>query len=333
VKISVCIPTFNQANYIEMAINSVLNQTRKVDEIIISNDCSTDNTKNILNQMISLYPQLMVFHQPINLGLKSNTNFALKKCTGDFIIKLDSDDFLKPQYAEKLFNEFIKYPNAGYAHASVQEIDENNNETKLRILSRKTKFIDGDQALKLSVHGYQVAANIIMFRRIALEFVNYINATKNFAEDFYLSASLSNAGYGNVYINEVLSCYRVWNDEGKIRQKRKLDEIIGLIDVYEKVIEPGFQKRNWSLNKIKKARTHKACRQADCLSWDVFTIVQKKELKEAIFKLSSNFKVKFCVFLYEQNLNFIIDAKYKFLNLIKYNAKLLIFKFYKKHLL
>jgi cellulose synthase/poly-beta-1,6-N-acetylglucosamine synthase-like glycosyltransferase len=167
----------------------------------------------------------MVFHQPINLGLKSNTNFALKKCTGDFIIKLDSDDFLKPTYAEKLLNEFIKYPNAGYAHASVQEIDENNNETKLRILSRKASFVDGDQALKLSVHGYQVAANIIMFRRTALESVNYINATKNFAEDFYLSASLSDAGYGNVYINEVLSCYRVWNDEGKIRQKRKFDEI------------------------------------------------------------------------------------------------------------
>jgi glycosyltransferase involved in cell wall biosynthesis len=120
VKISVCIPTFNQANYIELAINSVLNQTIKIDEIIISNDCSTDHTKNILDQMVLLHPHLMVFHQPINLGLKSNTNFALKKCTGDFIIKLDSDDFLKPDYAEKLFNEFIKYPNAGYAHASVQ---------------------------------------------------------------------------------------------------------------------------------------------------------------------------------------------------------------------
>jgi len=333
VKISVCIPTFNQANYIELAINSVLNQTIKIDEVIISNDCSTDHTKNILDQMVLIFPQLMVFHQPINLGLKSNTNFALKKCTGDFIIKLDSDDFLKPEYAEKLLNEFVKYPNAGYAHASVQEIDENNKETKLRILSRKTRFVDGDQALKLSVHGYQVAANIIMFRRTALESVNYIHATKNFAEDFYLSASLSDAGYGNVYINEVLSYYRVWNDEGKIRQKRKLDEIIGLIDVYEKVIEPGFQKRNWSLNKIKKARTHKACRQADCLSWDVFTIAQKKELKDAIFKLSSNFKVKCCVFLYGHNLNFIIDAKNRILNLFKYNAKLLIFKLNKKHLL
>jgi glycosyltransferase involved in cell wall biosynthesis len=316
-----------------MAINSVLNQTYKIDEIIISNDCSTDNTKNILDQMISLYPQLMVFHQPLNLGLKSNTNFALKKCTGDFIIKLDSDDCLKPQYAEKLLNEFIKYPNAGYAHASVQEIDENNKETKLRVLSRKTKFIDGDQALKLSIHGYQVAANIIMFRRSALEAVNYINATKNFAEDFYLSASLSSAGFGNVYLNEVLSCYRVWNDEGKIRQKRKLDEIIGLIDVYEKVIEPGFQKRNWSLIKIHKARASKACRQADCLSWDVFTIAQKKELKEVLFKLSSSFKVKCCVFLYGHNLNFIIDAKNRMLNFIKYNTKLLIFKNNKKHLL
>jgi glycosyltransferase involved in cell wall biosynthesis len=332
-KISVCIPTFNQADFIELAVNSVLNQTHKIDEIIISNDSSTDNTKDVLDQLALSFPQISVFHQPKNLGIKSNNNFALKKCTGDFIIKLDSDDFLLPTYTEKLLSELVKYPKAGSAHASVQEIDENNNKTKLRILTRKSIFIDGDQALKLSVHGYQVAANIIMFRRSALEVVDFINATKNFAEDFYLSASLSNAGYGNVYINEVLSCYRVWNDEGKIRQKRKLDEIIGLIDVYEKVIVPGFQKRNWSLNKIHKARASKACKQADCLSWDVFTIAQKKELKVALYKLSSNFKVKCCVFLYGHNLNFILNAKNRILNLFKYNAKLLIFKLNKKHLL
>jgi glycosyltransferase involved in cell wall biosynthesis len=88
-KISVCIPTFNQANYIELAINSVLNQSLKIDEIIISNDCSTDNTRDIIDQFSVLNPQIIVFNQPENLGLKSNTNFALKKCTGDFIIKLD----------------------------------------------------------------------------------------------------------------------------------------------------------------------------------------------------------------------------------------------------
>jgi glycosyltransferase involved in cell wall biosynthesis len=330
-KISVCIPTFNQANYIELAINSVLNQSLKIDEIIISNDCSTDNTRDIINQFSVLNPQIIVFNQPENLGLKSNTNFALKKCTGDFIIKLDSDDYLLPNYADKLLHDLVKYPDAGYAHASVQEIDENNNKTKLRILSRKSIFVDGDHALKLSVHGYQVAANIIMFRKTALEFVDYINATKNFAEDFYLSTSLASSGYGNIYINEVLSCYRVWNDEGKIRQKRKLDEIIGLIDVYEKVIEPGFEKRNWSLNNIHKARASKACKQADCLSWDVFTIAQKKELKLAIFKLSSNFKVKVCVFLFSNHLNFIINTKNRILNFIKYNTKVLVFKLSKKH--
>ena len=329
-KISVCIPTYNQDNYIELAIKSVLNQTIKIDEIIISNDCSTDNTKNVLDQLASIHPQLIVFHQPVNLGIKSNINFSLKKCTGDFIIRLDSDDLLKSTYAERLSKELVKFPNAGYAHASVQEIDENNKKTKLRILSRNSSFVDGEKAFKNAIHGYQVAANIIMFRKSALEAVGYVNATKNFAEDFYLSASLSSAGFGNVYLNEVLSCYRVWNDEGKVRQKRKLDEIIGLIDVYEKVIEPGFKIRNWSLNKINKARTSKACKQSDCLSWDVFSNTQKDELKEALFQLSSNFKVKICVFLYGHNLNFIIDSKNKILYFIKYNTKLLIFNINKK---
>ena len=101
--------------------------------------------------------------------------------------------------------------------------------------------------------------------------------------------------------------------------------------MYEKVIEPGFEKRNWSLDKISKARASKACKQADCLSWDVFTIAQKKELKLAIFKLSSNFKVKVCVFLFSNHLNFIINTKNRILNFIKYNTKILVFKLSKKH--
>ena len=332
-KISVCIPTYNQANFIKLAINSVLNQTHKIDEIIISNDCSTDNTKIILDKLALIHPQLNVIHHPQNLGIKSNINFSLKKCTGDFIIRLDSDDVLLPTYTEKLVNELLKYPTAGYAHASVQEIDENNKETKLRILSRKNTFINGDDALKLSVHGYQVAANIIMFRRSALEAVGYVNATKNFAEDFYLSASLSSAGFGNVYLNEILSCYRVWSDQGKLRQKRKLDEIIGLIDVYEKVIEPVFKNRNWSLNKINKARASKACRQADCLSWTVYTNAEKLELQQAIFKLSSNFKVKFCVFLYSHHLDFLLTFKNRIIDFLKSYSKHIIFNLRNKHLL
>ena len=71
-----------------------------------------------------------------------------------------------------------------------------------------------------------------MFRRSALEIVGFINAKTNFAEDFYLSAELAAANLGNVYFGEILSYYRVWADNGNVRQRRKLAEIMALRIVF-----------------------------------------------------------------------------------------------------
>lgn len=297
-KVSVCIPTYNQGRYITQTIQSAAQQSFPPFEIIVSNDCSTDDTEEILQQLSREINCLKVVNQPVNAGMVPNTDAVLRMATGDCIVKLDSDDYLHPAYIEKLVQLLEQYPGAGYAHGAVQEIDDHGNNTRLRILARHTGFYPWYKALRDAVHGYQVAANIIMFRRSALEDVGYIGAQTGFAEDYYLSAQLAAAGYGNVYCNEIISSYRVWADAGHVRQRRKLAEINSLRKVFEEVMEPAYQQRNWSLKKLKECRTAFACQQSDCLSWSLYNAEEKEELLHALSRLSSAPKARLFASVY-----------------------------------
>src|SRR5215217_5302959 len=96
--ISVCIPTFNQAPFIEQAIRSAYDQTLKPDEIIVFDDCSTDHTAQIIDALTQEISILKVYRQPINLGISGNVDSCLRAAKGDLIVRLDSDDQLLPHY-------------------------------------------------------------------------------------------------------------------------------------------------------------------------------------------------------------------------------------------
>ena len=98
ISLSVVVPTFNRAGIINRAINSVLSQTFKADEIIIVDDGSTDSTREIIMQN---YPMVKYFWQK-NRGVSSARNFGVKIAKGDWIAFLDSDDEWAPQ---KLMNQ------------------------------------------------------------------------------------------------------------------------------------------------------------------------------------------------------------------------------------
>jgi len=329
-RISVCIPTFNQEIFIEQSIRSALNQTIPPFEIIVSNDCSTDGTRETLDKLSGEINILKVINQPQNLGISKNTNFCLRQATGDFIIRLDSDDLLSPDYIKLLSEELYKYPEAGYAHAAVNEIDENNNFLKERRLIRKPGFVNGEVALKASLNGYRVAANIIMFRKSALEKVGYISSGINFAEDYYLSAQLAAAGYGNVYSENVLASYRVWADIGKVRQKRKLEEIYGIRSLFDEVIEPAFKARGWGLAIVKSAREKFAINQSNCLGWSIYTDQEKIPLITALSGLSDTKKSRFFIWLYKKGYGVFPESYSKLNSKIKGFGKNLLLNLTKK---
>jgi len=104
--ISVIVPVYNRGDKIKRAIDSVLSQTFKDFELIIINDCSTDNSVQIINEFSD--SRIKLLHTPKNSGAAIARNIGIKNAKGDIISFLDSDDFYEPEILEvsyKLLND------------------------------------------------------------------------------------------------------------------------------------------------------------------------------------------------------------------------------------
>lgn len=106
-KVSVVITAYNVEKYIEKAINSVLNQTYKNIEIVVVEDCSTDNTLKFIKGLQKsdlAFPINLVQHKE-NVGAGLSRRDGIKASTGDFIMLLDADDWLNKDYIEHLVDK------------------------------------------------------------------------------------------------------------------------------------------------------------------------------------------------------------------------------------
>ncbi len=91
-KVTVIMPVYNAEKYVEEAINSVLNQTFKGFELIIVNDCSTDNSKEVIEKTIANDNRVILIDLKENKGKAHALNRALEVAKGKFICFLDADD-------------------------------------------------------------------------------------------------------------------------------------------------------------------------------------------------------------------------------------------------
>ena len=93
-KVSVIIPAYNAENDIEHCIESIISQTYKNTEIIIVNDGSKDNTKKILEKLNNKYENIIIINQKNN-GVSASRNAGINMASGDYLMFVDSDDFLE----------------------------------------------------------------------------------------------------------------------------------------------------------------------------------------------------------------------------------------------
>lgn len=103
-KISVIIPVYNVERYIEECLRSVCNQTLKDIEILCINDGSTDNSLEILKSFAQNDNRVIIIDQQ-NAGVSAARNKGLELSKGEYISFVDSDDYIKPDFLEKLYNK------------------------------------------------------------------------------------------------------------------------------------------------------------------------------------------------------------------------------------
>ena len=92
-KISVALCTYNGETFIDQQINSILNQTLKVDEIVVCDDISKDNTIKIIQEYSLKFPDIFkIYINESNIGSVKNFEKAISLCTGEIIFLSDQDD-------------------------------------------------------------------------------------------------------------------------------------------------------------------------------------------------------------------------------------------------
>lgn len=133
--VSIIMPSYNTAKYISYSIESVLNQTYKNWELIIIDDCSTDNTDEIIKKYNS-EERIKYLKNEKNSGAAISRNRGLKEAKGKWIAFLDSDDLWKP---EKLANQirFMKKNNIYFSYTCYNEINENGDNTGVYVRGPK----------------------------------------------------------------------------------------------------------------------------------------------------------------------------------------------------
>ncbi len=117
-KVSIGLPTFNGGSKIIKAVVSVLSQGYPNIEIVISDNCSTDNTEEICRHVAERYPVVKYFRQSFNRGVVANYSFVLEQATGDYFLWIADDDTLAPGILRK-YVDFLRQ-NPGYALVSGQ---------------------------------------------------------------------------------------------------------------------------------------------------------------------------------------------------------------------
>lgn len=251
-KISVALCTYNGEKFIEQQLDSILNQTISVDEIIICDDCSKDNTVALINKYVLKNPELFKLY--INeVNLKSNANFekAIQLASGDFIFLSDQDDIWRNDKVEKILSVFDENKKAEGVFSNADFIDDNNNTIYDNltlwdfVCFFENENSNPDNLLKLLIYkgNYLTGATLCIKKEVKLFSIPF-KTGDDFIHDEWLAFQLANRKT-LYYSTEKLISYRIHSNQqlgvGLIQDTSKIKK--GNFKYYDLII--GNKKPKW----------------------------------------------------------------------------------------
>ncbi len=135
-KVSIIVPVYNVYNYIDKCLNSLVNQTLDEIEVIVVNDGSPDNSQQIIDKYVNMYPDKVKAFIKENGGQGSARNYGYKKASGEYIGFIDSDDYIDFTMYEQLYNK-AKKSNADIVMCANAIVYENSDYVKVEPLFLK----------------------------------------------------------------------------------------------------------------------------------------------------------------------------------------------------
>jgi len=248
-KISVLIPVYNGAKFLNESILSVLRQTFTDFEIVVVDDGSTDQTKNIVEEISALFPNKIHYSYQDNQGVSLARNAAINLSQGRFLAFLDSDDYWLPNHLEEQIKVIENNIDIGLVHSNISQISEDGK--FIKIPQRKKQYLSGSIFEYLFLRKANIACSTSLFRKDCCEAIGLFDPflTKLGCEDrdYWLRIAQR---FKIVYIDKVLTSYRI-NSQG---MSKNIDNMfkarLYIVDKYCPVNGKNHRLRNQALAKI-----------------------------------------------------------------------------------
>jgi len=170
-RISVAMAAYNGERFKSQQLESLARQTRLPDELVVSDDCSTDQTVEILNDFAKCAQfSVRVLVNEINVGFDRNFERVIAECTGDLIFLCDQDDVWFPAKIERMADALVRHPSAGMVISNSELVDENTISLERCLYTRKLPskeryYSQGAEAVDIVLAAGLCFGHTMAFRR------------------------------------------------------------------------------------------------------------------------------------------------------------------------
>ena len=209
--VSVCIPVFNGANYIRDCIQSVLDQDYSNYELLVVDNCSTDDTAKIVRDIED--ERIKYIKNEKNIGSVENFNKCIKEAQGEYFVLLPHDDLLLPNCLNQYVSKFDD-KNVGFSYSSIRFVDENGDTKYSNINHSKNKTFSSEATISDIVE-YFVPIQLAMARTEILQRLGGFDIKYGLFCDVHLWLSIAFDGWKSSYVSEPLSCHRAHYEQGQ----------------------------------------------------------------------------------------------------------------------
>lgn len=205
---SVAVITYNQEMYISQTLDSILNQEHDYKyEIVIGEDCSTDKTKQIIEEYVAKYPEIIkpLYNNP-NKGLINNYFNVINHCQGKYIMECAGDDYWLPGKVKSQIEFMEKSPEVGMCYTKAKFWNENKQNYEKKLFGSDIESFE-----KLLTTGNKVPALSVCLRKnLAEQYVNEIKPQeKNWLMEDYPMWLWFSHECKVKFFDEVTAVYRV----------------------------------------------------------------------------------------------------------------------------
>lgn len=269
---SVIIPLYNKENHIENTLKSVLNQSFQDFEILIIEDCSTDNSKRVSESIVS--DKIKIIQHEKNKGLSASRNTGIQYSNSTYLAFLDADDFWHKNYLEKLKELTENFTEAHLFATNYTEVY--SEDLAVNPSSNLKNFVnDGviPDFFESNLHQNIYCPSSLCVKKEVFEEIGGFDANITFGEDVDFNIRANNQ-FKLAYSNTVL-VDNIMYSENKITNSSLNNKIITDFDSYESLAKNNKNlKKYLDINRYMMASNYK--KQNDIVNW--------RKLKKGIHK-------------------------------------------------